>query len=400
MCARKIIVGLLIAVAAGRLVGADYAVQPPSITPPHADDEILLVDALRDIRAARVDSAMTRLETLLARNPDFRSAHMVYADLLLAKARPLDMPGAIVDPLHLESFTGLREELQTRYRHHARHPTLLPRELLLTSAQQRHVVAVDLSLARLYLFRTDSDRPRLIADYYAGAGRGGAFKKVEGDQRTPVGVYNVVGRIPGEELPDLYGSGALPLDYPNTWDRRLGHTGYGIWLHGVPRNTYARAPQTSDGCITLANDDFEELSALIDIDATPVIIAETIEWREPRALTRTAAELAVAIETWRRDWESRNMARYGRHYSNAFESGSHNHQTWLARKERVNGAKAFIRISLSDLSLFEYPGETDLVIATFAQSYESDRFGSETTKRQYWRREGDGVWRIVFEGPA
>lgn len=38
-----------------------------------------------------------------------------------------------------------------------------------------------------------------------------------------------------------------------------------------------------------------------------------------------------------------------------------------------------------------------MVVVTFRQHYRSNNFNSQTHKRQYWRMEADGSWRIVAE---
>jgi murein L,D-transpeptidase YafK len=63
--------------------------------------------------------------------------------------------------------------------------------------------------------------------------------------------------MPQDKLTDFYGSGAFPINYPNEWDRIRGRNGYGIWLHGTPRDTYSRPPRASDGCIVLSNEDLD-----------------------------------------------------------------------------------------------------------------------------------------------
>jgi hypothetical protein len=70
----------------------------------------------------------------------------------------------------------------------------------------------------------------------------------------------------------------------------------------------------------------------------------------------------------------------------------------MAHKRRVNASKRFIRVALEDLSAFGYPGERDLVVVSFQQTYNSDNFSNRSRKRQYWRREAHGQWRIVYEG--
>lgn len=81
-------------------------------------------------------------------------------------------------------------------------------------------------------------------------GKNGTDKRVEGDKRTPMGVYQITEQLPRAGLADLYGDGAFPAaNYPNEWDRQQKRGGHGIWLHGVPSNTYSRPPRSSDGCV-------------------------------------------------------------------------------------------------------------------------------------------------------
>lgn len=82
----------------------------------------------------------------------------------------------------------------------------------------------------------------LSEDYYISVGKGGGDKRREGDEKTPIVVYRVSSYLPGSSLPDMYGPGAFPIDYPNPWDRKLGRTGSGIWLHGTESERFSRAP--------------------------------------------------------------------------------------------------------------------------------------------------------------
>jgi murein L,D-transpeptidase YafK len=231
-------------------------------------------------------------------------------------------------------------------------------------------------------------------------GKNGPAKRQEGDQRTPVGVYFVTGRILGDALPDFYGPGALPVNYPNEWDLRQQRTGYGIWIHGVPSDTFARAPRASDGCIALSNEHVTLLLNLPQAKDTPVIIADGLRWLDAAELARQRQGLLGSIETWRRDWESRDVARYARHYSSAFRSGDWDLSRWVAHKRRVNTAKDYIRVGLRDVSVFAYPGEKDMAVVTFEQDYSSSNFSNRSRKRQYWKRDGAGQWRIIYEGSA
>lgn len=66
--------------------------------------------------------------------------------------------------------------------------------------------------------------------------------------------------------------GEFPLDYPNAWDRMQGRKGFGSWLHGVPRDTYARATRASDNCVVVSNIDLKLIEQFIAPGKTSFII--------------------------------------------------------------------------------------------------------------------------------
>jgi len=222
-------------------------------------------------------------------------------------------------------------------------------------------------------------------------GKNGIDKAREGDQKTPIGVYHVTANLPRSKLTDFYGSGAFPINYPNEWDRRRGRDGFGIWLHGVPSDMYARPPRASDGCLVLANPDLESVARHVQVGTTPVIIADKVEWTTANALEAERDSLAAALEQWRADWQSRDTERYLTHYSPRFASAKH--------KQAVNAGKTWIEVRLSRLAMFRYPLETDFVVVTFEQDYRSNGLKNAMKKRQYWIKE-DGRWKILYEGAA
>ncbi len=392
------------AAPAGITLSSDTTVDPRRLgrvaaVPGLPDEERRLLLALESIAGARLDDAEAHLRGLLDRHPTFHLARLVLADVLLARSgRFVDFasgaPGARVDTLREEALARLANA------RNAAVPGRVPDVLLKLAPTQPSAVVVDLSTSRLYLYANEGGRPRLERSFYVSMGKNGPAKRQEGDQRTPVGVYFVTGRIPGERLPDFYGPGALPVNYPNEWDVRQQRSGYGIWIHGVPSDTYARPPRASDGCIAMSNDHVALLLNLPQAKDTPVIIADGLRWRDANDVAARRSEFASALDAWRRDWESRDVDRYARHYARDFSSENWGRERWVSHKRRVNAGKNFIRVGLEDVSVFAYPGEDDMVVVTFEQDYRSSNFSSRSHKRQYWRREGDGRWRIVFEGPV
>ena len=214
-----------------------------------------------------------------------------------------------------------------------------------------------------------------------------------------MGVYHVTANLPRSKLTDFYGAGAFPINYPNEWDKRQARTGYGIWLHGVPADMYARPPRASDGCIVLANPDLESVARHVQVGLTPVIIADQVEWIDAAALEAERTALAAAVERWRADWQSRDTETYLAHYSERFSAGKQDLAAWTQHKRTVNAAKSWIRVELSQLAMFRHPRETDFVVVTFHQDYRSSGLSNVMKKRQYWVKEG-GRWKILYEGAA
>lgn len=351
------------------------------------------------IEAKRLDDALAQTEAIIKVYPNFRLAHLIKGDLLLARGRPLKGFGNVNGDSN--AIADLREEAFARLRAYRDKPQAqyVPRYLLQMGAEQKYAVVVDTRRARLYVYKNENGTPRFVADFYASHGKAGAEKIREGDNKTPVGVYHVISQIDRSKLPDLYGDGAFPINYPNEWDKRVGRTGYGIWLHGVPQDTYARPPRASEGCVVLANQDFNTLSNYVQVGLTPVIISNQIEWLSMDDWQAERGSLNAAIEAWRKDWESRDISRYLKHYARSFKSGSADLASWSAHKTRVASGKTWIKVELDRISMLRSPGKDELVEVTFDQRYESNNHDDQRRKKQYWIKE-NGQWRIAYEGNA
>ena len=353
------------------------------------------------IEAKQSDVAMKLVDALIRDQPNFRLAHLVRGDLLLARSRPLLTFGNVAKTVPQERIDDLRDEALARLGAPRQRPTdgRLPRTVLQLNAQQKYALVVDSTHSRLYVFANAGGRPRLVADYYVTLGKNGVEKTREGDQKTPIGVYHVTANLPRQKLTDFYGAGAFPLNYPNELDRSKGRNGHGIWLHGTPSALYSRPPRASDGCIVLANADLTALGRYLQVGLTPVIIADAIEWTDPAAVEAERSSRAAALEQWRADWQSRDTERYLKHYSVRFSGEGQNLAAWSAHKRNVNAAKKWVKVGLSRVSMFRYPREGDFVVVNFDQDYRSSNLSNVMHKRQYWIKETGG-WKILYEGAA
>ena len=389
----------------GQAVSSTPAVTAPGINGNHAGPEAQLFRTLHEVGNKRLDVAVAEVDKIIRDYPNFRLAHLIKGDLLLARARPLttvgNAPGAPRDRLE-----ELRDEARARLARiqYSRPVDMVPRYLVQMQPEQQYALVIDTAKSTLYVFENRGGEAHYIADYYVTIGKNGTDKYKEGDKKTPLGVYYVTGHIPREKLTatygkasELYGNGALPLSYPNEWDRRQGRDGSGIWLHGVPFDTYSRPPRASDGCVALNNEDFEVIAKYAKAGVTPVIIAQGIEWAGAGAAKDLRGQLAQSVEGWRRDWESLDTDKYLTHYAPGFSTGKADLAQWSEQKRGVNAGKSWIKLKLDKVSFFLYPGREDLAVVTFEQDYASSNLANQMRKRQYWIREGS-AWRILYEG--
>ena len=368
-----------------------------------AGPEAQLAKIFKEIEANRLNSALQLTEGLLRQYPNYRLAHLIRGDLLLARTQPIQGFGAL-NGAPADKVADLRAEAVVRLKGYREKPqeNFIPRYLLQMQPDQRHAIVVDTKRSRLYVYENDlknGGRPRFIADYYVTQGKLGSDKLAEGDKKTPIGVYHVTANLPRQKLADLYGSGAFPISYPNELDRQQGRGGSGIWLHGTPSDTFARPPKASDGCVVLTNQDLDAVAKNLQVGLTPVIISSSVEWLSLDDWNKERNELNKTIENWRADWESRDTERYLKHYSKRFKAGSQSFDQFAAQKRQVNAGKEWIKLKINNLSVFRNPGKEDVVVVTFDQDYRSNNLENQMKKRQYWQRE-DGKWKIIYEGSA
>ncbi len=363
--------------------------------------ESILIGAIDNVRKNKIDKALEKLNKLIKINPDFKAAQLIYADLMLSRSQKITDFGNIQNA-SFDHINSLLSEVKARWNFHKLtiEKDKIPSSLIKLANSQSHVIIVDASTSRLFLFENENGTPRMKADFYVTIGKNGTGKYTEGDQKTPIGVYFVTGFIPSEDLPDLYGDGAFPIDYPNDWDQRHGRTGYGIWLHGTPSTIYSRAPNDSNGCVIVSNNDLNTLSHFIDEGKTPVIITNSINWVTKQNWESRSTNYNLFVEKWRQDWESLDVNLYLRHYSKEYMGLGKDYSSWVEYKRRVIPMKKYIKVNLTNKSVFLYPDNPDLMVVTFLQDYASDTFRRKFIKRQYWKMEDDGKWRIIYEGAA
>ena len=363
---------------------------------PNERAEIELLRILDNMRNGNNDRALLIAEKLTKDFPNFKLGKIIYADLLSSylQKKPLLSRESMGKELNdLKSEAKARINFESIYKKE----DLLPESIIQLANDIEYAFLVELSKSRLYIVKNKGGVPDIIADFYVSIGKEGFHKKTSGDNKTPVGVYKITSRLIDEDLPELYGDGAYPINYPNIWDKKNKKTGYGIWIHGVPRDVYSRPPLTSEGCVVTSNHTLKKLKKYIQIGRTPVVLVENVSWIKRNLWHQNKKQAKNIIEKWRKTWESLDPYAFISKHSINFKSENHDFEQRVAHILRIIKKKTFIKVTVENMNLFYYPTDENLIFSDFRQHYESNNFKTSSNKKLFWKQEKDGEWRILFE---
>ena len=379
----------------------------PSLLAQGSSAENMLENVYALLRQGDRSTAIAQTQRLVANFPHFQLGQLLYAELMNeGLAQPIDpkeIPGKETasgqdryDELLLESNRRLnRPAINTLQ-------GLVPSNIISLSPQNPYLIAVDASKSRLYWFANktvDPLKPRLelLLDTYVSVGQKGTGKLREGDGRTPLGVYFVNKNLKGQPLPDLYGAGALTLNYPNAIDVMRGQTGSGIWLHGTPSAQYARAPWATDGCVVMSNPEMDRLLRLKNVEKTPVLIADKLEWASPDRSVPDRDAFQKVLNQWIRDRQTSNLDSLKTLYSPQYQRDGKGLSAWwpdIASAAQVAGNGD--RVALQ--SVLHWKDTQDYIVVNLTNP-NTPKGKAPQQLRMYWAKEGN-QWQILYEGPV
>lgn len=228
--------------------------------------------------------------------------------------------------------------------------------------------------------------------YSAFTGKNGGDKYIEGDLKTPIGIYTLTEKK--KTVDPFYGPMAFVTSYPNLYDRIRGKSGDGIWVHGVPLNG-SRDPFTK-GCIAINNNDLLQLDKSINPSNTLLIIDSSLkQWVNPTAYSAILASLYQ----WKSAWAYNDLETYLSFYDSSFRrSDGMNFNQFSSYKERIFAKEESKSIVFNNINIIPYPGEKrNLFWVTFNQLYISDSHRYEGEKSLLVRLNSDQSVSILTE---
>jgi len=390
------------AVAEAKTAAAKPARRPARAAAPiqeASNAEARLIAVYEMFGRGQARPALAKARDLVRDYPNFQLAQLVYGDLLAAQVPPSN---SLPDTASIARMRGnpamaeLHEESRRRLQALRERPPVntVPSQFLALSTRSRYAIAVDASRSRLYLFENSDKGLKLTADYYISVGKSGTDKATEGDARTPLGVYYITSSLDPKSLKDFYGAGALPINYPNPYDVRRGKTGGGIWLHGTPPQQFARAPLASDGCVVMANPDLKQLLRKVQIGATPVVTARSLQWISQPQAEKESQSISSAINGWKDARANGNEAQLKKFYLPDFQRISKKSTEGISAVEDEVKYAQGKRVQLKDMSFLHWRDGDDTMVVTFGEVFEGEKSGR--SRRQYWLRQGS-EWKLFHE---
>jgi len=365
--------------------------------------ESLLMRSLELISNEKLDQASKVIDELIVLAPNFKLAHLIRGDILTAYSMSIDNFGGSAIEINSNKVKELKKEALRRIKGYLilNKNYDLPKFNIVPAKTDKYLIYVDMDSSRFFVFQNRDGKYFYLSDYYVSIGKNGYGKRFEGDKKTPFGTYFIQEKIQ-RQLIDFYGEGAYPLNYPNEYDKVKEFTGSGIWIHGTPKSTYSRPPEASDGCIVLSNNDLVEIEHILNTPGTPIILSNLsiakLSLRINEDIKKDQNRILNSIEKWKRSWMSANYGEYINFYSNDAIYNNSNYKKWTRTKKTVLKKSKNIKISLSNVSIYEYPSEHEqLRIVFFNQDYSSNLITNTTKKKQIWKVE-NGEWRIIYEG--
>jgi murein L,D-transpeptidase YafK len=233
--------------------------------------------------------------------------------------------------------------------------------------------------------RSFEEPSKVLQTYHAITGANLGDKRVEGDRKTPEGIYFVTRKLPASRLTALHGAAAFELNYPNPLDRHWKHTGSGIWIHGVDDEKRLLKRFDTLGCVALSNKEVTELGERLEFGLTPVVIVDSEDPAKPAGYLPLSSPLGQRLEAWAKAWSTKDQDAYISFYHPEFRSRGMDLAAWDKYKRRLAKNYKDIEVTLSNVTLLRHPKYS---VALFHQSYRSDRFQADSDKVVYWVGEG------------
>jgi murein L,D-transpeptidase YafK len=258
------------------------------------------------------------------------------------------------------------------------------------------VVVVDKKQNQIHLANYADGKLTVVKTYRATFGKSTGDKLMEGDLKTPEGIYEFLFRKTPPALGKKFGPLAVYIGYPNSMDKNGAKTGNQIMLHGTDDPSRLERPFDSLGCVVTDNDNVKEISDQIQLNNTKIIITKDFT---PLKDTPRLAKAKEFFERWLKAWSSKDLSGYIESYADEYRNDGMNRLAFAKYKASLNQKYDSINVTATDVR-FYFHEKYDLI--QFTQHYNSTFKGggqaySGVSRKNLYLQERNGEYRIVME---
>lgn len=256
----------------------------------------------------------------------------------------------------------------------------------------RFVIVTDKSKPDFSLYEMKDNTYALHSSMPAIVGKAQGDKQIEGDLKTPVGIYMLKSKL--KDLDPKYGPLAYNTSFPNLMDQLRGKNGHGIWIHGLPENDPEK-PDT-EGCIAIDNTYLSSLESFLDYQKTLLIISENA------MQFASKDELALIMSSlfqWKEAWRTSDIETYLSFYDPGFmRFDGQKIDTFSRMKRRIfaRKQKKFIKFENFDVAPYPTLDGTRLYLVRFFETYKTKTYTFEGWKELYVKLD-NGRFSILIE---
>ncbi|MBE9547547.1 MAG: L,D-transpeptidase family protein [Proteobacteria bacterium] len=264
----------------------------------------------------------------------------------------------------------------------------------LVAQSSGYAIVVDKKAQKLFVYHYDG-RFNKVYETACSTGKNQGTKMVEGDSRTPEGIYFPTKLFTDNQLSSIYGSMAFHLDYPNLLDKRTGKNGNNIWIHGTNKPL---RPFQSNGCVTLTNKSIKHLFIYIKLNKTPVIIEKSVKWipQDTRLITKNRLE--HFLNSWIKAIAEGDVKALSSFYDDK-ESNKQNHKL-IGQINNWKTADIPFSLQPGDISILK---QGEFAVILFNQVLSLDNITRSGGYRKLFLKENQSRWLVVgdvFQPPA
>lgn len=257
-----------------------------------------------------------------------------------------------------------------------------------------YLIIVNKSFQSLDLYKMERNHQfNLIqtVDVIIGENRG--VKELEGDKKTPTGVYQLTQKL--NKLDPFYGPLALVTSYPNLKDKLEKRTGSGIWIHGFPMN--GERELFTKGCVAMENNRLIQFDELLKSREKTLLILE--DGRLERVSKSDLALILSSLYKWLDSWRDGKFEEYISFYSKDFKRYDGKEIDWFINyKRRIFKKVDKKEIFFTNINISPYPNseKRNLFRITLHEKYRSSTTNFDGEKELFIEIENNQM-KIIIE---